>query len=321
MRLSQAIEALCVATRVDGRSPRTVDSYREKLGYLRSFLGDVPVDAITVDDLRRFVASLLDERTLYAGHPTRQQRTGHLSPFTVQSYMRHIKRLFSWLMEEGHLTTNPAERIKVHKPAQREVKAIAPDDLLAILATTVGGGPIDIRDRALVLLLADTGARAGGICGLRLGDVDLEEGTARVTEKGARFRFVYFTEPTAQAIREWLDVRPVGKGAWLFTSLRDFDEDGISPNSLRTMLKRRAAQAGVTGPCGPHSFRHGFAVSYLMDGGDLASLADLLGHSSVMVTQQFYSVFTREQLRQKHARHSPVARMLGGNGQDGENKN
>ena len=60
MKLTEAIEALCIATKVNGRSPRTVDGYREKLGYLLAFLGDVAVESITVDDLRRFIASLMD---------------------------------------------------------------------------------------------------------------------------------------------------------------------------------------------------------------------------------------------------------------------
>ena len=60
MLLSEAIDALCIATRVNGRSPRTAEGYREKLRQLLLFLGDVPVESITVDDLRRFVAWLMD---------------------------------------------------------------------------------------------------------------------------------------------------------------------------------------------------------------------------------------------------------------------
>jgi len=291
-----------------------VQGYREKLGYLLDFLGDVPVQSITADDVRRFVVSLMDRRTLFEGTP--KERKGQLSPYTVQSYVRHVKRLFSWLTEEGHLDTNPADRIKAHKPRQREVKAISRDDFVALLATTEGGSAIDRRDRAMILLLADSGARAGGVCGLRVQDVDLDNGVAKVIEKGGRSRYVYLTEVTAQAIRDWLDVRPSDKGDWLFTSLRHYDNDAVSPNGLRQMLKRRAKRAGVSGPCNPHAFRHGFAIAYLMSGGDLASLADLLGHSNIMVTREYYSVFTREQLRQKHARHSPVAQEFGSDGDE-----
>lgn len=67
-----------------------------------------------------------------------------------------------------------------------------------------------------------------------------------------------------------------------------------------------------------HSFRHAFARDFLMDGGDLGSLADLLGHSSVLVTKEFYGVFTMQELQEKHAQHSPVAQLFERGGQDGD---
>jgi integrase/recombinase XerD len=55
-------------------------------------------------------------------------------------------------------------------------------------------------------------------------------------------------------------------------------------------------------------WRHAFARWYLLNGGDLSALSDLMGHSSVEVTRQFYAVFNREELRRKHDRHSMIAR-------------
>lgn len=75
-------------------------------------------------------------------------------------------------------------------------------------------------------------------------------------------------------------------------------------NQLLTRLKK---QAGLTGHANPHSFRHGFAKDYLMNGGDLASLADLMGHESVETTESFYAVFEQADLRRKHDQFS-VAR-------------
>jgi integrase/recombinase XerD len=316
MLLSEAIEALCIATKANRRSPRTVQGYREKLNYLLLFLGDIPVESITVDDLRRFVASLMDERVMFANHPTRKKRKGTLSPNSVECYVGHVKRLFSWLVDEGYLESDPMARIKRRKAKNREVKAISRNEFLAILATTEGGSAIDKRDRAEILFLADTGCRAGGLCGLKVMDIDLEEGEAEVVEKGDEPRFVFFGEETAQAIRDWLEVRPDDRGDWLFTGLRKSDKDQVNPNSLRLMLDRRARKAGVTGPHRPHSSRHAFAIDYLMGGGDLASLSDLLGHSGVAVTADSYGRFARRQLRQMHARYSRVAQIFGGNRDD-----
>ena len=75
------------------------------------------------------------------------------------------------------------------------------------------------------------------------------------------------------------------------------------------MLRRLARKAGITGPVNPHSFRHGFAREYLLSGGDLATLADLLGHSDVQVTWQSYAIFRTSELQAKHDKHSPIAQM------------
>ena len=62
-------------------------------------------------------------------------------------------------------------------------------------------------------------------------------------------------------------------------------------------------------PTNPHAWRHAFAREYLQNGGDLASLADYLGHSDVSVTHQAYAIFRTEELKAKHARLSPIAHL------------
>ena len=295
MLLTQAVDLLCMATRANGLSERTEENYREKAQYLVHFLGDVEVESITVDDLRRWVVSLRDS---------------DLSPFTVRSYVRHVKRVFNFLEDEGRLEVNPAKGIKLSKATKnKRTRAISDEDILALLEATEGDRNIDQRDKAIILLLADSGCRAGGVCGLRLEDLDLEQKEAFVVEKGEAGSYIMFTDVTAQAILDWLAVRPGGKGEWLFVSFGS--KNALSTNTLRQMLIRRGRKAGVTGPHNPHAFRHAFAINYLMNGGDLASLADILGHSDVEVTRRYYSRFTRRQLREKHARHSPIAQMFG----------
>ena len=291
MTLTEAIRALIVATQANGRSPRTVAAYREKLGHLVTYLGDVAVESITVDDLRAFVADQM----------------GRLSPFTVASRVGAMKRLFNWLESEGRIEVNPGRRIKRPRPQRREPKAISLDDVRALLATAKGDTLADVRDRAMILFLFDTGCRAGGLCGLRLDDLHLEAGLALVYEKGGKSRFVMFTPQTGAALRAWLAVRPEG-GQSVFVGLKR--KTALTPSGVWQMLQRRAERAGVEGASNTHAFRHGFARFYLLDGGDLGTLADILGHSSVEVTKAYYGVFTFQELQEKHRRHSPIAKMF-----------
>lgn len=315
MLLTEAIEALLISTRANGRSIETVKDYRRKLRQLVAFLGDVPIEEITTNDIRRYIVYLEDRPTRWSDHPKRCEKEGGLSPFTIADHVRAVKRLFNWLEAEGVIEINPTRRIKTHKPKRQKPKGVDLQDFMALLATTEGGSVADLRDRAILLFLADTACRVGGLCGLRVRDLNLEVGLAELTEKGDKTRLVLFNPPTTEALKAWLEVRPQDRGPWVFVSLGNKASGGLSPNGVALMLRRRARRAGVTGPVNPHAFRHAFARAFLMDGGDLATLADLLGHSSVKVTKESYAIFTIRELKEKHRRHSPVARLLG----DGEN--
>jgi site-specific recombinase XerD len=293
MLLSEAIEELAIATRAEGRSPQTVKAYREKLSYLVVFLGDVPIEKITVGDLRRYIAHLWDRK---------------LSPFTVKSRVRHLKRLFNFAQEEEMLKENPSKRIKTPSPRREKPKGIEWEDFIALLKTTEGGTLLDVRDRAIILFLFDTGCRVGGLAGLTVDDLDLERQQALVREKGNKARFVFFEEETVRALEAWLKVRPQDQGPCLFVALNNQGE-GLSDRGVYRMLRRRGKAAGCTGPVNPHAFRHGFARHYLMDGGDLGTLSDILGHSDVSVTKLFYGVFTTAELQKKHRQHSPILKL------------
>jgi integrase/recombinase XerD len=315
MLLSEAIEALAVATLANGRSIRTADSYREKLSHLVAFLGDPPAEAVTVADLRRYVADLRGREARYEEHPYRSQLAGALSPATVASMVRAVKRLFNFLHAEGEIPSNPARNVSVARPSKGKApKAIAFADLRRLVDVTAGDDPASIRDRAIVLFLADTGCRLGGLVGLRLADLDLARRAAVVTEKGDKSRDVYFQPITQQALARWLAVRPAGRSSRVFVQLHVDPGQALDKEGVDQILRRLKARAGIDGPVNAHSFRHAFAREYLSDGGDLATLSDLLGHSDITVTAMFYAVFLPSELQAKHDKHSPVNRL----GREGE---
>lgn len=315
MLLGEAIEALAVATIADGRSLRTARDYRQKLGALAAFLGaDTDVASITANDLRRFLVDLRSRGARYVGTTARPEIPGGLAPASIAGYVRCLKRLFSFLLEEEVIAKDPARRIKSPHVARGEPKAYHAEDFPRLLAATAGDDPAMIRDRAVLLFLADTGCRVAGLVGLCIDDLDLVGMTAKVTEKGSKARRVPFSEPTRAALLAWLLVRPTVSHNRLWATLGTRGGPWLTDEGVRQLLKRLKARAGVTGPVNPHSFRHGFAREYLLNGGDLATLADLLGHSDVQVTWQHYAIFRTAELAAKHQKHSPIAKM----GREGE---
>jgi len=305
MLLSNSIEELVLMIQAEGRSPRTVRDYRQKAGVLLAFLGDVSVEGISLSDLRRYAAHLRSRSVRYEDHPLRHKTNGGLSEASIASYLRVVKRLFSFLVEEGILSESPARRLPIPRSRRREPKAYLAEDLPLLLAATADCP----RDRALLLFLIDTGCRVGGLCGLHWRDVDLEQGTAIVLEKGNQQRMVFFGEMTRDALEDWLQEQRGSSEEPVFSSL--LTGGPLSSIGVHQALRRLGERAGARGPVNPHAFRHGFAREYLLSGGDLGSLADILGHRDVRTTWESYAIFRQNELAEKHRRHSPAGRLNG----------
>lgn len=308
MNLSQAVELFLVAVQADNLSKHTSAYYHQCLVRLVGFLKDPELTDISTDHLRAFMADLRSQGKKYCNHKFRKPVDGGLSPYTLYAYATSIKRLFNWLEDNEHINPdhNPAIRLRKPKLPRLEKKDVKLDDLRALLVAARSSKPFPQRDYAILLFLIDTACRVGGLVRLRLSDLDLEKCQALVTEKGEKTRFVDFKEMTKAALTEWLAVRP-SQTDYVFCSVRGGQLTVWGVDELLSRLKK---SAGIQGRSNPHSFRHAFAKLYLMDGGDLATLSDIMGHSDVSVTKQSYAIFARQDVKQKHDEHSPVKRLL-----------
>jgi site-specific recombinase XerD len=309
MKLSEAIQELVIATRAAGYSEHTALFYVSKLKPLVAYLEDKPVEDVTISDLRRFIAHLRSRDTRWDAHPHKRQKAGGLSEATVAGIVRATRRLFAFLTEEKILDENPAARLKQPKPRRGEPKAASMEDLLKLLDATEGDDPVSKRNHAMLLVMADTACRVGGLVGMRLSDLDLTTGKVYLHEKGNKGRFAFVTPMTIEALQAWLAVRPQGSSPYLWSSLGSGGGEHLSTQGVREVFRRMKAKVGVTGPINPHAWRHAFAREYLKNGGDLASLADYMGHADVSVTHASYAIFRTEELQTKHTQHSPLARL------------
>jgi site-specific recombinase XerD len=263
--------------------------YGRMLSAFAEFAGPVCLEEISPTVLRAFRAHLLDRG---------------LSLHSVHGHQRAVRRLFNWLIQEGVVDRNPALDVPLVRLPAQPPKALADDDLDRLLDRLPQE---DVRDRAIILLLADTGCRVGGLCSLTLDALDLSNHCATVTEKGQRSRRVYLTAITADVLALYLAVRPVTECNALFLSKSG---TALTTNGVRLMLERVGHRAGVKGRINAHSFRHAFARSFLRNGGNLAALGRLLGHApGSPVTAKYYAVWDDRELQEFHERYSPLAHL------------
>jgi len=307
MRVAEAVEVFLDAKIADGVSDATVRWYGSRLRRFARFVKNCALEDVDRMRVRQFLVSLRSQRTLYQDHPYRKEVEGELSPWTRQGYVRAVKQFFKWMVEEGCLPKSPAEHIRMGRLPKTAPKAILQKTLKALLDACETNDEMGKRDKALLLFLADTGCRVGGLVGLRVRDLDLEEGTAMVTEKGTKSRPVMFSPITGEAIGDWVETRSVSS-AWVFPNSKT--GDALHTTGVNQIIRRLAKRAGeIDGCSNPHAFRHAFAREYILNGGDLATLSDLLGHSNVNVTKSFYSRFEFKELKRKHRKFSPVAHL------------
>lgn len=171
------------------------------------------------------------------------------------------------------------------------------------IVETCGKNKYGIRDRAILLTLLDTGARATELLAFNVEDVDHVMGTMTIQRgKGGKGRVVFVGQIARKAIRTYLKVRGDRPGPLFENRVGE----RLKYNGLRTMVRRRAGLAGLE-LSKIHAFRRSFTIESLRAGADLLTLQRLLGHSDLTVLKR-YAKQTVDDLRAVHAATSPVDR-------------
>lgn len=305
MKLPDAISDYLLACAADGLSESTIKWYRSMLTVFCDDFQDCEIEAISANMIRQYIVSLQNRTVRYTGAPQKPQQSGGLSESSIAGHVRALHAFWGWCARE-YGTSNPMVNIRRQKNPTPKPKAISPADFVRLFNAT-GDDAIGKRDRAILCFLADTGCRIGGLLRLQINDLVIDDRRAYVVEKGDKRRAVVFTSYTAQVLRHWMRVRE-SIATTVFVSMttgRPLTNSGV--NQILSRLKERA---GITGRVNPHSFRHNFAREYLRNGGDLATLAALLGHSDISTTAAYYAVFSHDELAQLHEKFSPLRSII-----------
>lgn len=267
-----------------GRSPRTVEAYRRDLDGLTAFLGksDKSVEDCEASDLESFVASL---------------KKAQFAAKTVARQLAACRTFFKFAVQENLRKDDPTGVIDGVSVPSGIPKALAEDEVAALLAACTGDDSYSRRDRALLEFLYATGARISEACGLSLSDLDMDEQVVRLFGKGSKERIVPFGAPAKRALEDWLSLggRDVlSPKQWRTRADADAVFLGrggrrISRQAAWNIVRKYASIAGIKKDISPHVMRHSCATHMLRHGADLRVVQELLGHASVSTTQ----VYTR----------------------------
>ncbi len=308
LALESLINGFKLSCQAEGKSPRTVEWYIAFLMRFHRFLeaNGFPTDLyqITRNHIRAFVLYLQAEaRTPHKGKL--------LSVFTVQGYVRTLKSFFSWAVREGYTESNVMAGVAVPKAPIKIINSFTPEQIARLAAACQRENGTGTRNLAMLLVMLDCGIRVSELVNVDLVDVNLVEGYLRVRSgKGSRERLVPIGSVVQKVLWKYMHQsrpQPVsGKITRLFLSC---DGLPLTRNGVQQMLRRCGREAGITGVrCSPHTLRHTFAKTYLINGGDIFSLQRILGHSSLASVRAYLNLFAID-LKKQHQRFSPVDNM------------
>ncbi len=280
-----------------GQSPRTSEEYARDVELFGEFLEPghpktapfLKLAATTTSDVRRFVMELMGPRKY--------------TPTSVRRKIAALRSYFSLQKREGRRTDNPAQDVPPPKAAKRLPHVMSEPEVAKLLRTRISGKSDfqRLRDTAIMELLYASGIRRAELVGLNISDVDLDRRLMRVIGKGNKQRTVFINQASAEAVRNYLGVRPRTPDEALFLSKR---KTRLSHRQAWVIFRQYAEISGLTKHVTPHVMRHSFATHLLENGADLMTIKELLGHESLSTTQ-IYTNVSLEHMRRSYEEAHP----------------
>jgi integrase/recombinase XerC len=277
---------------------------------VRAYLGDVLGLLDHASRLGMGALDQLDLRTLRSW--LAKQQTMGRSRTTIARRATAARVFTAWLARTGRAPVDAGAALRSPKAHRTLPAVLRADEAEAILQATTDaaedGGPLGLRDVAILELLYATGIRVGELVGLDVDDVDRHRNVVRVLGKGRKERSVPFGKPAADAVDAWLaqgrpEVAREGSGPALFLGARG---GRLDQRAVRTLVHRSATAVPGAPDLAPHGLRHTAATHLLEGGADLRSVQELLGHASLATTQLYTHVST-DRLRRAYQQAHPRA--------------
>jgi len=273
-----------------GLSPKSLTGYASEVGqfvrFLREPLNLTDLDAVQPHHIRKWL--------IY-----RQQHG--ISNAQLHNDYRKPRTFWNWCLRESLTTNNPFASVEKPKLQPTLKPALTPDEVEQILQACEGKEWTRLRDRALILLLLDTGLRIHEAHKMTVADAQRE--TVLIRGKGGKQRVVFLSHEVRLAIRRYLNAcpfAPTGDAPLWWGKY-----GALTLHGLLEVIQKIGKRAGLPNHLGAHVFRRTFATWSLRSGIDLEHLRQLMGHSDYTVLRQYLALVETD-LKRAHQQHSPL---------------
>ncbi len=260
-----------------GLATNTVTAYGRDLGDYVEFLRGKGVE-----NVRAATRQLVID---YLGHLLKKG----LKRSTVARKLTAVRQLYKFLLREGETDSDPTANVDGPKLSRTLPVVLSEDQCMALLKAPDVGTHEGLRDAAMITLLYATGLRVSELVNLDLHELNMEEEMVRIVGKGGKERLVPVAPVAMELVRHYMltaratfDIH--GNTSGVFLSMRGKPYTRVG---FWKMLKHYALRAGLPPTLSPHTLRHSFATHLLHGGADLRVIQEMLGHSSLAVTERY----------------------------------
>ena len=268
--ISDIKEYIVFISQVKNLSENTSKSYERDLKKLHLFLSDLNISEysqISAETCSAWVGSLYSQNN---------------NPKSIQRHLSSAKGFFRFLKKNNLIESSPFELISAPKSSSTLPEVLSPEDVEQLL-NFKPTNMIEIRDMAIIELMYSSGLRVSETANINISDFEENKTFLRVLGKGSKTRLVPMGRFAINAINNWLMEREkiLNNTDALFLNSKG---TRLTVRSIQLRLKKMAVKQGLP-PIHPHMLRHSFATHMLESSGDLRTIQELLGHSSLSTTQ------------------------------------
>ncbi|MED1802000.1 tyrosine-type recombinase/integrase [Brevibacillus porteri] len=316
--IQEAFELFVCIKEAENVKPRTKSEYYVQYRYFVDWLQEQHSEVLYVQDvsttlIRSYINYLAYDKEKYEGIPYRSAKLDNqkgLSPYTINIRIRFLKCWFNVLVKEKLVLDSPVKNIKLMKVDIDVKEPLSEDEVRLLLQQPNQRQYAQYRDYVMLMLFIDSGMRVQEVCALDVEDIDLATRCVHLPaskNKNRKSRVIPLSVEVIRLLQELItETRQYFETNTLFVS--NFGER-LTPDGIRTNIKKYAKRAGLRKTVSPHAFRRFYAKYSALNGMDLFSLQRILGHSDLATTRRYVQL-NNEDLVQQHNQYSPLSNVL-----------
>lgn len=277
-------------------SQKTIENYDHYLKRFLEFAGDVNPSAIDLSLIRKY--------RLYLNRWTDPKTKKPLKRVTQNYFMIALRAFLKYLARQD-VQTLSSEKVELGETEASPIKVLDEDALQRLLDAPDVLDKSGLRDKALLETLFSTGLRVSELASLNRDTVNLDRKEFSVVGKGSKERIIFLSESAAKWLEQYIKGRKdTFKPLFIrYQGRVDLNEGGenmrLTPRSIQRIVEKYVKGVGLAVKATPHTLRHSFATDLLINGADIRSVQEMLGHSNIATTQ-IYTHITNKHLKDVH---------------------